>query len=145
MGALVNPGGRPLRHPRIRVRQDKEVHVTDRRRRLEANIAALRMAGSTLSERLELIPDAEVVELFAGGTGALTGRVLCVASSQAKDLRDQIGYGGNRKAAAFVGKALGEKACALGIETVCFDRRGRRYHGRIKALADAAREAGLKF
>jgi len=74
-----------------------------------------------------------------------TGRTLCAASSQGKELREQIGYGGNRQAAAVVGKALGEKARALGIETICFDRRGRKYHGRIKALAEAAREAGLNF
>jgi large subunit ribosomal protein L18 len=48
-------------------------------------------------------------------------------------------------AAKLVGKALAEKAKQLGIEQVCFDRRGRRYHGRIKALAEAAREVGLKF
>lgn len=74
-----------------------------------------------------------------------TGRTLCAASSDAKDLRAQLPYGGNVKAAQVVGKVLGEKAKQLGIERVCFDRRGRRYHGRIKALADAAREAGLKF
>jgi large subunit ribosomal protein L18 len=75
----------------------------------------------------------------------VTGRTLCAASSRSKDLRAQVGYGGNVKAAAIVGKALGEKAKAMGISQVAFDRRGRRYHGRIKALADAAREAGLKF
>ena len=74
-----------------------------------------------------------------------SGQTLCAASSQGKELRGQIGYGGNRQAAALVGKALGEKARALGIETICFDRRGRKYHGRIKVLAEAAREAGLKF
>lgn len=75
----------------------------------------------------------------------VSGRTLCAASSRSKDLRTQVGYGGNVKAAKVVGKALGEKAKAMGISEVAFDRRGRRYHGRIKALADAAREAGLKF
>ncbi len=73
------------------------------------------------------------------------GRTLCAASSESKDLRAQVGYGGNVKAAVVIGKALGEKARELGIEKVCLDRRGRKYHGRIKALAEAAREAGLKF
>lgn len=72
-------------------------------------------------------------------------RTLCGVSSRGKEIREQVTYGGNVKAAAVVGKALAEKARALGIEQVCFDRRGRKYHGRIKALADAAREAGLKF
>lgn len=72
-----------------------------------------------------------------------TGRTLCAASTLGKELG--LKYGGNCRAAAAVGKSLGEKARALGIEAVCFDRRGRKFHGRIKALADAAREAGLKF
>jgi large subunit ribosomal protein L18 len=75
----------------------------------------------------------------------LAGRTLCAVSTQSLDLRSQYGYGGNVKAAEAVGKAVGEKAKALGIEQVCFDRGGRKYHGRVKALAEAAREAGLKF
>lgn len=75
-----------------------------------------------------------------------TGRTLCAASTQSRELRDALGgKAGGAAAAAAVGKALGEKARSLGIELVAFDRRGRRYHGRVKALADAAREAGLKF
>ncbi len=73
------------------------------------------------------------------------GRTLCAVSSVSKELQGQVGYGGNVKSAALVGRALGEKARAQGVEAVCFDRRGRKYHGRIKALAEAAREAGLKF
>jgi large subunit ribosomal protein L18 len=75
----------------------------------------------------------------------LTGRTLCGISTRSKELRVACSYGGNTSAAAAVGKAIGEKAKALGIERVCFDRRGCTYHGRVKALADAAREAGLKF
>jgi len=75
----------------------------------------------------------------------ISGRTLCALSSQAQALRAQVKYGGNVKAAAAVGKALGELARAQGIEQVCFDRRGYRYHGRVKALAEAARAAGLKF
>ena len=62
-----------------------------------------------------------------------------------KELSDKTGKGGNTNAAAVVGKRVAEKAKAAGIETVAFDRSGFRYHGRVKALADAAREAGLKF
>ena len=76
----------------------------------------------------------------------VAGRTLCAASSRAKDLAGKLAKGGgNKKAAEAIGKLIGEKAKALGISDVAFDRRGRRYHGRIKALADAAREAGLKF
>lgn len=62
-----------------------------------------------------------------------------------KELAGQTGKGGNASAAALVGKRVAEKAKSAGIESVAFDRSGFRYHGRIKALADAAREAGLKF
>lgn len=75
----------------------------------------------------------------------MAGRTLCAASTECKDLRTEVGYGGNVKAATVIGKVIGERTKQLGIEQVCFDRRGRKYHGRIKALADAAREAGLKF
>ncbi len=83
--------------------------------------------------------------IFAQIIDDMSGRTLCAAASDAKDMRSDVGHGGNVQAATAVGKALGEKAKQLGIETVAFDRRGNRYHGRVKALADAAREAGLKF
>ncbi|MBM4002662.1 MAG: 50S ribosomal protein L18 [Planctomycetes bacterium] len=73
------------------------------------------------------------------------GLTLVSASTLDANLRDQIAYGGNRAAAAIVGKAISERAKAAGIEEVCFDRGHFRYHGRIAALADAAREGGLKF
>ena len=72
------------------------------------------------------------------------GKTLASSSTRAKDL-DASGNGGNCDAAKAVGKAIGEKAKSLGIEAVQFDRNGYRFHGRVKALADAAREAGLKF
>ncbi|RJP40937.1 MAG: 50S ribosomal protein L18 [Phycisphaerales bacterium] len=74
------------------------------------------------------------------------GVTLCSSSSRHKSLAGQIAGGaGNRAAAAAVGKALAEAAGAKGITAVAFDRNGYKYHGRVKALAEAAREAGLKF
>jgi len=73
------------------------------------------------------------------------GKVLVSASTLVKELRSQLGKTGNKDAAAAVGRLLAERAKAQGIETVAFDRSGFKYHGRVKALADAAREAGLKF
>jgi large subunit ribosomal protein L18 len=73
------------------------------------------------------------------------GVTLCAASTQGKDLRTSVTYGGNIDAAKAVGKTLAERAASAGIAQVCFDRNGYKFHGRIKALADAAREAGLKF
>ncbi|HHU94192.1 MAG TPA: 50S ribosomal protein L18 [Alcaligenaceae bacterium] len=72
-------------------------------------------------------------------------RILVSASSVEPELRKELANGGNVAAAALIGKRVAEKAKAAGIETVAFDRSGFRYHGRVKALADAAREAGLKF
>jgi large subunit ribosomal protein L18 len=72
-------------------------------------------------------------------------RVLASASTTEKEVRAQVANGGNAAAAVAVGKRIAERARQLGIEKVAFDRSGYKYHGRIKALADAAREAGLKF
>jgi len=72
-------------------------------------------------------------------------RVLASASTVEADVRKDVKKGGNKAAAAVVGKRIAEKAKALGIEAVAFDRAGFRFHGRVKTLADAAREAGLKF
>lgn len=73
------------------------------------------------------------------------GVTLCEASTRSKDLRDTVKYGGNREAAKLVGEALAQRAKAKNIEAVRFDRNGFRFHGRVKMLADAAREGGLKF
>lgn len=73
------------------------------------------------------------------------GKVLVSASTLVKELRAELGNSGNKDAAAAVGRLLAERAKAQGIEQVAFDRSGFKYHGRVKALADAAREAGLQF
>lgn len=72
-------------------------------------------------------------------------KTLAAASSLDKELKAEIGYGGNKEAAKKVGEAIAKIALSKGIETVCFDRGGFLYHGRVKELADGAREAGLKF
>ena len=73
------------------------------------------------------------------------GTVLVAASTLEKDVRKGMKSSGNVAAAAIVGARIAEKAKSAGVDTVAFDRSGFRYHGRVKALADAAREAGLKF
>jgi large subunit ribosomal protein L18 len=73
------------------------------------------------------------------------GTTLVAASTLDKDLRDKIGNGGNVEAARKVGQLIAERAKAKGIQQVVFDRGGYLYHGRVQALADAAREAGLDF
>jgi large subunit ribosomal protein L18 len=73
------------------------------------------------------------------------GRTLAAASTTDKEVLGQLRYGGNKVAAQAVGKAIAQRALAAGIKQVAFDRGGCQYHGRVAALADAAREAGLSF
>ncbi len=72
-------------------------------------------------------------------------KILASASSLEAEVRKELANGGNAKAAAVVGKRIAEKAKSAGITAVAFDRSGYKYHGRVKVLADAAREHGLKF
>jgi large subunit ribosomal protein L18 len=74
-----------------------------------------------------------------------TGKTLVAVGTKDKDLQSNVKYGGNKSAAQTIGKLLAEKAIAAGIKQVAFDRGHYRYHGRVAALADAAREAGLSF
>lgn len=83
--------------------------------------------------------------IYAQIISADGGTVLASASSNDKDLRGGLANGGNAAAASVVGTRLAEKAKGLGIEKVAFDRSGFKFHGRVKALADAAREGGLVF
>ena len=72
-------------------------------------------------------------------------RVLAAASTLEKDIRAQLKHCGNKTAAALVGRTVAERAVKAGIKKIAFDRSGFRYHGRVAALADAAREAGMEF
>jgi large subunit ribosomal protein L18 len=89
------------------------------------------------------------MHIYANIVDASGGKVLVSASTTEPEVRTQLqgtgGKGGNAGAAAVVGKRIAERALAAGIDSVAFDRAGYRFHGRVKALAEAAREAGLKF
>ncbi len=85
------------------------------------------------------------LHIYAQVISADGGKVLARASTLEADVRNSVGHGGNAAAAAVVGKRIAEKAKSAGVTAVAFDRSGYKYHGRIKALADAAREHGLKF
>jgi large subunit ribosomal protein L18 len=108
-----------------------------RARQTRARIAEQRAARLTV-HRSNLHIYAQVID--ASGS-----KVIVSASTLDKELRGQIPNGGNVKAAALVGKRIAEKAREKGVDKVAFDRAGYKYHGRVKALAEAAREAGLKF
>ena len=83
--------------------------------------------------------------IYAQVISAEGGTVLAAASTLQKDVAENLKNKNNKDAAAAVGKAVAERAVAAGIKDVAFDRSGFRYHGRIKVLADAAREVGLNF
>ena len=85
------------------------------------------------------------LHIYAQVISADGGKVLASASTLEADVRKSVGNGGNAAAAALVGKRIAEKAKSAGVTAVAFDRSGYKYHGRIKALADAAREHGLQF
>jgi large subunit ribosomal protein L18 len=73
------------------------------------------------------------------------GCTLASAGTTEKSLKGQIKYGGNKAAAEAIGKAIAERALAAGVKQVCFDRGNAKYHGRVAALAESARKAGLSF
>lgn len=116
---------------------DKKQVRLRRARKTRAKIAELK-AVRLCVHRSNCHIYAQVID----GDGA---RVIASASTVEPDVRKETPYGGNVKAAELVGKLIAERAKAKGIETVAFDRAGFQYHGRVKALAEAAREGGLKF
>jgi large subunit ribosomal protein L18 len=73
------------------------------------------------------------------------GKTVAAASSADREIRGSVGFGGNKQAAEAIGRAVAERARAAGVTKVCFDRGSYKYHGRVAALADAARAAGLEF
>jgi large subunit ribosomal protein L18 len=83
--------------------------------------------------------------IYAQITSSAGDKVLVSASSLEKEVRTQLKNCGNRKAAELIGQRIAQKAKEKGIDSVAFDRAGYKYHGRVKALADAARAGGLKF
>jgi large subunit ribosomal protein L18 len=114
------------------------------------NIARLRRARQTRLKIKEvgavrLTVHRTNAHIYAQITSPEGSKIIASASSLEKEVRAQLKHGGNKKAAEAVGKRIAAKAKDKGIEAVAFDRGGYRYHGRVKALADAARAGGLKF
>ncbi|NLW95931.1 50S ribosomal protein L18 [Luteimonas wenzhouensis] len=117
---------------------------------MDKKSARLRRAKSTRARIRELgVPRLSVLRtgqhVYAQVFSADGSKVLAAASTTQSDVREGLKSSKNIEAAAKVGRAIAEKAKAAGIEKVAFDRSGYRYHGRVKALADAAREGGLQF
>ena len=117
---------------------------------IDKNKARLRRARKTRAKIAELKSVRLSVHrtnchIYAQVISACGSKVLAAASSLETDVRKDLGNGGNLGAASVIGKLIAERAIKAGIDQVAFDRSGFQYHGRIKALAEAAREAGLKF
>ena len=113
---------------------------SERRNRIRKRIRKV-ISGTTSSPRLSVFRSN--AEIYAQIIDDLTGTTIVTASSRDKDLADA--KGNKSEVSKIVGKAVAEKAKAKGIETVVFDRGGYLYHGRVKSLAEGAREGGLKF
>ncbi|MFA7281888.1 MAG: 50S ribosomal protein L18 [Sterolibacterium sp.] len=116
---------------------DKKLARLRRARKTRAKIAELKAVRLTVYRS-----NCHIYAQIFSGCGT---QVLASASTAETEVRSQIANGGNVKAAAIIGKLIAERAKAKGIDTVTFDRSGFHYHGRVKALAEAAREGGLKF
>lgn len=116
----------------------KRARQLRRRHHVRRNIV-----GTTERPRLSVFRSSK--HIYAQLIDDLSGVTLAAASSRGKDVRTNLPYGGNIKAATVVGKQLAEAAKSKGITKAAFDRGHYRYHGRVKALADAAREGGLQF
>jgi large subunit ribosomal protein L18 len=119
----------------VRTRQDIRLRLHTRIRK--------KLRGSPERPRLAVFRSG--THIYAQVIDDDAGKTLCAASSLDKDLRAKLKSGGNVAAAKEVGGLIASRAKEKGVAAVVFDRGGFQYHGRIKALADAAREAGLKF
>src|SRR5512147_1692452 len=98
-----------------------------------------------LQRATRLVVSRSNCHIYAQIVGPTGDKVLASASTLEPEVRKDVKNGGNKAAAAVVGKRIADRAKSLGIESVAFDRSGYKYHGRVQALADAAREHGLKF
>ena len=120
--------------------QRKLVQV--RRQRRQQHVRG-RLYGTPERPRLAVFRSSK--HIYAQVINDNSGTTLAAASTLDPEIRAKNPYGGNKTAAAVVGRVIAERARNAGIDKVCFDRRSYKYHGRVEALAQAAREAGLQF
>ena len=116
--------------------------VQSRRLRRQRHVRT-RLFGTVERPRLAVFRSSK--HIYAQVINDDTGATLASASTLDPDFRKDQPYGGNKSAASVVGRLVAERAKQAGIDKICFDRRSYKYHGRVQALADAAREAGLQF
>ena len=116
----------------IQVRRQRRQHHVRRR-----------LFGTSERPRLSVFRSSK--HIYAQVINDASGTTLAAASTLDPEIRAQKSYGGNKAAASVVGRVIAERAKQAGIDKICFDRRSYKYHGRVEALAQAAREAGLQF
>jgi large subunit ribosomal protein L18 len=122
------------------VNQRKQVQV--RRVRRQKSVRK-KLFGTVERPRLCVFRSSK--HIYAQVINDSNGTTLVSASSLDPEVKSVAAYGGNKVAATLVGKAVADRAKKAGIDKICFDRRSYKYHGRVQALAEAAREAGLQF
>ncbi len=120
----------------------RKISRSEHRQRIHRRVRR-KVAGTPDRPRLSVFRS--LAHVYAQVIDDLQGRTLAAASSLDKETRKLARGGGNMAAAKIVGKVIAERALAAGVRQVAFDRGGYKFHGRVKALAEAAREAGLKF
>ena len=120
--------------------KQKEIELRRQRRRHH-----VRNRTRGTSERPRLTVHRSLKHISVQIIDDFAGKTLVAVSTRDKDVRPQVAYGGNKQAAETIGKLVAEKALQAGVKQVCFDRGHSKYHGRVAALADAARQAGLTF
>jgi large subunit ribosomal protein L18 len=125
-----------------RIMADKNILKAKQLQRRKWHVRAS-VTGTPTRPRLSVFRSSK--HIYAQVIDDVAGKTLAAASSAMGEVRGDAKTGANIRMAKVVGKAIAERAKAAGITAVAFDRGGRMYHGRIKALADAAREGGLKF
>ncbi len=116
--------------------------VQNRRLRRQRHVRK-KLSGSAERPRLAVFRSSK--HIYAQVINDETGSTLVSASTVDAEAKGEAAYGGNKTAATVVGRLIAERAKKAGIDKVCFDRRSYKYHGRVQALAEAAREAGLQF
>ncbi|OPY69020.1 MAG: 50S ribosomal protein L18 [Syntrophorhabdaceae bacterium PtaU1.Bin034] len=120
----------------------------DRREKIEARLKRkkrIRKKISGTAERPRLCVYKSLQNMYAQLVDDAAGKVITGVSTLSTEVKADVKYGGNTAGAKKVGEAIAKKALSLGIKEILFDRNGFKYHGRVKALADGAREAGLIF
>lgn len=116
--------------------------VKNRRVRRQLRVRK-KLSGTPERPRLAIFRSSK--HIYAQVINDETGTTLAAAGTLDPEIRAELKYGGNKLAAAAVGKLIADRAKKAGIDKICFDRRSYKYHGRVAALADAVREGGLQF